>query len=81
MIKGFLLAFDVILILLFLFGLIYGIKTKEAETGTLSGAIAFIITLNSLFILYSQDSVRCRIGNGIRKKSKALTDKIKKGNG
>lgn len=53
MIKGFLLAFDVILILLFLFGLIYGIKTKETEMGTLSGAIAFIITLNSLFILYS----------------------------
>lgn len=53
MIKGFLLAFDVILISLFLFGLIYGIKTKETEMGTLSGAIAFIITLNSLFILNS----------------------------
>ena len=81
MIKGFLLAFDVILIVMFLIGMIFGIKTKEKGMGLLSGFIALIITLNSLFILYSQDSVRCRIGNGIRKKSKALTDKIKKGNG
>lgn len=81
MIKGFLLAFDVILIVIFLIGMIFGVKTKETGMGLLSGSIAFIITLNSLFILYSQDSVRCRIGNGIRKKSKALTDKIKKGNG
>lgn len=53
MIKGFLLAFDVILIVMFLIGMIFGIKTKEKGMGLLSGAIAFIITLNSLFILYS----------------------------
>lgn len=52
MIKGFLLAFDVILIVMFLIGMIFGIKTKEKGMGLLSGAIAFIITLNSLFILY-----------------------------
>lgn len=81
MIKGFLLAFDVILIVMFLIGMIFGIKTKEKGMGLLSGSISLIITLNSLFILNLQDFVRCRIGNGIRKKSKALTDKIKKGNG
>lgn len=53
MIKGFLLAFDVILIVIFLIGMIFGVKTKETVMGLLSGAIAFIITLNSLFILYS----------------------------
>lgn len=53
MIKGFLLAFDVILIAIFLIGMIFGVKTKETVMGLLSGAIAFIITLNSLFILYS----------------------------
>lgn len=53
MIKGFLLAFDVILIVMFLIGMIFGVKTKETVMGLLSGAIAFIITLNSLFILYS----------------------------
>lgn len=53
MIKGFLLAFDVILIVIFLIGTIFGVKTKETGMGLLSGAIAFIITLNSLFILYS----------------------------
>lgn len=53
MIKGFLLAFDVILIVIFLIGMIFGVKTKETGMGLLSGSIAFIITLNSLFILYS----------------------------
>ncbi|MCU6748026.1 hypothetical protein OCV51_10245 [Faecalicatena acetigenes] len=53
MIKGFLLAFDVILLALFLFGMIFGAKTKEKGMGLLSGTIALIIALNSLFILNS----------------------------
>lgn len=53
MIKGFLLAFDVILIVIFLIGMIFGVKTKETGMGLLSGSIAFIITLNSLFIINS----------------------------
>ncbi len=51
MIKGFLLAFDVILIVMFLIGMFFGIKTKETGMGLLSGSIALIIVLNSLFIL------------------------------
>lgn len=51
MIKGFLLAFDVILIVMFLIGMFFGIKTKEKGMGLLSGSIALIIVLNSLFIL------------------------------
>lgn len=51
MIKGFLLAFDVILIVMFLIGMIFGLKTKETGMGLLSGSIALIIALNSLFIL------------------------------
>lgn len=51
MIKGFLLAFDVILIVIFLIGMIFGVKTKETGMGLLSGSIALIIALNSLFIL------------------------------
>lgn len=53
MIKGFLLAFDVILIVMFLIGMIFGLKTKETGMGLLSGSIALIIALNSLFILNS----------------------------
>ena len=53
MIKGFLLAFDVILIVMFLIGMIFGLKTKETGMGLLSGSIALIIVLNSLFILNS----------------------------
>lgn len=53
MIKGFLLAFDVILIVIFLIGMIFGVKTKETGIGLLSGSIALIIALNSLFILNS----------------------------
>lgn len=53
MIKGFLLAFDVILIVIFLIGMIFGVKTKETGMGLLSGSVALIITLNSLFILNS----------------------------
>ena len=53
MIKGFLLAFDVILIVMFLIGMIFGVKTKETGMGLLSGSIALIIALNSLFILNS----------------------------
>lgn len=53
MIKGFLLAFDVILIVIFLIGMIFGVKTKETGMGLLSGSIALIIALNSLFILNS----------------------------
>lgn len=53
MIKGFLLAFNVILIAVFLFGLVLGVKTKEKVMGLLSGSIALIIVLNSLFILNS----------------------------
>lgn len=51
MIKGFLLAFDVILIVMFLIGMIIGIKTKEKGMGLLSGSVSLIITLNALFIL------------------------------
>ena len=53
MIKGFLLAFDVILIAIFFIGMIFGVKTKETGMGLLSGSVASIIALNSLFILYS----------------------------
>ena len=53
MIRGFLLAFNVILIVLFLIGMIYGLKVKEESIGFLAGSIALIITLNSLFILNS----------------------------
>lgn len=53
MIKGFLLAFDVILIAIFLIGMIYGLKVKEEAIGFIAGSIALIITLNSLFILNS----------------------------
>lgn len=53
MIKGFLLAFDVILIVMFLIGMIFGLKTKETGVGLLSGYISLIIALNSLFILNS----------------------------
>ena len=51
MIKGFLLAFDVILIVMFLIGMFFGIKTKKTGMGLLSGSISLIITLNALFIL------------------------------
>ena len=53
MIKGFLLAFNVILFALFLIGMIFGLKTKETGMGMLSGSVALIIALNSLFILNS----------------------------
>lgn len=53
MIKGFLLAFNVILIVIFLIGMIYGLKTKDKGVGVISGSIALIIALNSLFILNS----------------------------
>lgn len=53
MIKGFLLAFNVILFALFLIGMIFGLKTKETGMGLLSGLVALIIALNSLFILNS----------------------------
>lgn len=53
MIKGFLLAFNVILFALFLIGMIFGLKTKETGMGLLSGSVALIIALNSLFILNS----------------------------
>lgn len=53
MMKGFLLAFDVILIVLFLIGMIYGLKTKEKGIGLFSGSVALIVVLNSLFILNS----------------------------
>lgn len=53
MIKGFLLAFDVILIVIFLIGMFFGLKTKETSMGLLSGYIALIIALNLLFILNS----------------------------
>ena len=46
MIKGFLFA-------LFLIGMIFGLKTKETGMGLLSGSVALIIALNSLFILNS----------------------------
>lgn len=53
MIKGFLLAFNVILIVMFLIGMFFGLKTKETSMGLLSGYIALIIALNLLFILNS----------------------------
>lgn len=53
MIKGFLLAFNVILIVMFLIGMIYGLKTKDKGVGVISGSIALIMALNSLFILNS----------------------------
>ena len=53
MIKGFLLAFNVILFALFLIGMIFGLKIKETGMGLLSGSVALIIALNSLFILNS----------------------------
>ena len=49
MIKG----FNVILFALFLIGMIFGLKTKETGMGLLSGSVALIIALNSLFILNS----------------------------
>ena len=51
--KGDLLAFNVILFALFLIGMIFGLKTKETGMGLLSGSVALIIALNSLFILNS----------------------------
>ena len=53
MIKGFLLAFDVILIVLFLVIAIYAVKVKEKVIATLMGMFSVIIALNSLFILNS----------------------------
>ena len=53
MIKGFLLAFNVILIVIFLIGMIYGLKKEDKEIGLFSGSIALIMALNSLFILNS----------------------------
>ncbi len=53
MIKGFLLAFDVILIVLFLAITIYAVKVKEKGIGALMAAVSIIISLNSLFILNS----------------------------
>ena len=53
MIKGFLLAFDVILIVLFLVIAIYAVKVKEKGIATLMGMVSVIIALNSLFILNS----------------------------
>lgn len=53
MIKGFLLAFNVILIVIFLIGMIYGLKKEDKGIGLFSGSIALIMVLNSLFILNS----------------------------
>lgn len=53
MIKGFLLAFDVILIVMFLVISLYATKVKENGIGVLMAAISIIISLNSLFILNS----------------------------
>ena len=53
MIKGFLLAFDVILIVLFLVIAIYAVKVKEKGIATLMRMVSVIIALNSLFILNS----------------------------
>ena len=53
MIKGVLLAFDVILIVLFLVIAIYAVKVKEKGIATLMGMVSVIIALNSLFILNS----------------------------
>ena len=53
MIKGFLLAFNVILIVIFLIGMVYGLKTKDKGIGLFSGSIALIMALNSIFILNS----------------------------
>lgn len=53
MIKGFLLAFDLFLIGMFLGLTIYSIKIKEKGIGILMSTITAIISLNSLFILNS----------------------------
>lgn len=53
MIKGFLLAFNVILIVIFLIGMINGFEKEEKGIGLFSGSIALIMSLNSLFILNS----------------------------
>lgn len=53
MIKGFLLALDIILIVMFLAFTIYSVKVKEKGIGSLMAAISIIILLNSLFILNS----------------------------
>lgn len=53
MIKGFLLAFDVILIVMFLVISLYATKVKENGIGVLMASISIIISLNSLFILNS----------------------------
>lgn len=53
MIKGFLLAFDVILIVMFLVISLCATKVKENGIGALMAAISIIISLNSLFILNS----------------------------
>ncbi len=53
MIKGFLLAFDVILIVMFLVISLYATKVKENGIGLLMASISIIISLNSLFILNS----------------------------
>lgn len=71
MIKGFLLAFNVILFALFLIGMIFGLKTKETGMGLLSGSVALIIALNSLFILNSQNCVRWRNRQTLRRKNES----------
>ena len=54
MIKGFLLAFDIILILLFLvFGVIQAFREEEIPMGTVCGAIGIIIAMNALYIVNS----------------------------
>lgn len=51
MIKGFLLAFDVILIAMFLVLSFYAAKIKENRIGVLMATVSIIILLNSMFIL------------------------------
>ena len=53
MIKGFLLALDIILIVMFLAFTIYSVKVKEKWIGSLMAVISIVILLNSLFILNS----------------------------
>lgn len=53
MIKGFLLAFNAFLIVLFLAVAIRAVKTKEKGIGALMGVVSVIIALNSVFILNS----------------------------
>lgn len=53
MIKGFLLAFNAFIIVLFLIITIRAVKIKEKEVGVVMGIISVIIALNSLFILNS----------------------------